>query len=94
MKHTYIDVTDVGSNVVCDACGEDYTNREDLGGFLFGSYAYCPKCAKESISRIREYGEEKYIKASCPPNMQFREFVLKLRGGDNTIKVMTTTDEP
>jgi hypothetical protein len=90
-KHTYITTIDVGRRVVCDVCNEEYTDREDSGGFLFnGEYSYCPVCAEKSIKRIREYGEEKYITVRCPKGMSFRDFVYKLRGGDGggTIQIV------
>ncbi len=80
-------VKDIGDQVFCDmACGKEYTNSDAKGGFLFGSKAVCPECAKEAYSRIVGYGEEKFIKAWCPEDMSFREFVLKIRNGNNTIK--------
>ncbi len=93
MKHTYIEETDVGNRVVCDVCDEDYTNSPECGGFLFQSYAYCPKCAPKQLKLIKRYNEEHFIKAHCPPNMAFAKWVLSLRGGDNTIRVITTRDE-
>lgn len=43
-KDAEIIVADCGDMVLCDYCDEDYTNSEEEGGFLFGSYAICPKC--------------------------------------------------
>jgi hypothetical protein len=94
MKHIHIETRHVGEVVVCDACNDDYTDSTDSGGFLFGSHAYCPKCAKRSIERIKGYGEEKYIKDYCPEGMSFRDWCLKLRNGDNTIKTITVEDWP
>lgn len=79
------EIIDIGDTVICDICNEDYTNRDDSGGFLFGTYAYCPDCAKSRMANIRSYNEEKYIKAHCPPNMSYKDWVLQLRGGDNRI---------
>lgn len=79
---------DIGNTVMCDKCGEDYSNSDESGGFLFGSYAYCPKCAKEEIEGIREYREEGHIRAYCPDGKSFRDWILgDIRKGDNTIKV-------
>lgn len=86
-KHTNIHVINIGQAVVCDQCNDDFTNSDESGGFLFGSHAYCPKCARESIDAIRGYGEEKYITARCPEGMSFKEFCLGLRQGDNTIQI-------
>jgi len=94
MKHTHIEIREVGEAVNCDACGDDYTDSNESGGFLFESYAYCPKCARNNIERIRRYREEKYIRSYCPPGMSFKDWCLQLRNGDNTIKVITQTEEP
>lgn len=81
-----ISVTDIGEKVFCDAsCGKEYTNSDECGGILFGSYAYCPTCTKEALPRIKSYGEEHLIKAICPSDMTFKDFCLKLRGGNNKI---------
>lgn len=77
----------VGNRVECDVCSEDYTGRPDTGGFLFGSYAYCPKCAATRLPEIRKYGEEGHIKAHCPEGMPFADWVLSLRNGDHTIRI-------
>ena len=71
---------DIGDTVVCDFCNDDYTESEEQGGCLIGSYAICPKCEKEV-----EHREE--IDQLCPKDTQFRKWVLDLRGGDNTIKI-------
>lgn len=87
-----IEKIDVGDSVICDVCGQDYTDSNESGGLLFGSNAYCPKCAGEGLSKIRGYGEEKYIKGYCPKGVSFKDWVLSLRGGDNTIKILTGKD--
>lgn len=91
-KHTYIKVIEIGNQVNCDVCNADFTDSNDSGGFLFETFAYCPKCASERLAKIQAFGEEKYIKAYCPAGMSFREWVLKLRKGDNTIKVISPND--
>lgn len=87
--HTDIQVIQIGNHVVCDVCNDDYIDSNESGGFLFGSHAYCPKCAAKNIEAIRTYGEEGYIEEWCPPDMSFRDWVLQLRGGDNTIKIIS-----
>ena len=57
------------------------------GGFIFTSKGYCPDCAGDGMKSIKKYGEEKYIKAICPKDMSFKDFILGYRGGDNTIKI-------
>lgn len=94
MKHTYIEVRDIGSRVWCDDCGEEYTDRPDEGGLLFESKAYCPKCAAENLPTIKSYHEEHFIRAWCPKGMSFAAWCLSLRNGNNTIKITTIKEEP
>jgi hypothetical protein len=93
MKHMYITEEDIGNRVICDACGTDWTDRVESGGFLFVSNAYCPACAEFSISSIRSYGEEHLIRARCPVGMPFAKWCLQFRNGNNTIKITTTREE-
>lgn len=37
----------VFQEVVCDFCNGDFTDSEEQGGSLVGSYALCPECAKK-----------------------------------------------
>ena len=86
-KATKMEVIDIGNEVLCDSCNKDYTDSDEQGGFLFGTNnTYCPDCAPSALERIKGYGEDKYITAYCPAGMSFKDFVLGLRGGDNTIK--------
>lgn len=78
---------DVGNIVVCDICDEDYTDSKESGGFLLGSYGYCPKCSVEGLKSIKRFGEEKFIRAFCPTGMPFAEFILLMRRGKNTIQI-------
>lgn len=77
----------IGNLVVCDSCDTDYTDSDAKGGFIFDSSAYCPKCAERSINNIRRYGEEHHIKAVCPPDTTFADFVRQYRGPDAYIKI-------
>jgi hypothetical protein len=70
-----------GDIVICDICGKDYSHSKEEGGFLFGSYAYCPECAKTKIQNIRKHNEETHIKAYCPKGISFKEWILKMRNG-------------
>lgn len=77
-----ISIEQRGNKVFCDAgCGADYTNSDEKGGFLFGSKAYCPTCAKKDLPTIIKYGEKSHIKAWCPEGMSFKDFVLSIRRG-------------
>ena len=93
-KHTHIEIQHVGPVVNCDICNEDYTdNNDDSGGFLFEGYAYCPKCAKTGYPRICGFKEDQYITAWCPSGKSYRQWVLDLRGGDKTIKIISQSEE-
>ena len=91
---TKIEVIEMGDTIFCDACNEDYTNNDlATGGFIFGSKAYCPRCAEKRLPSIKSYGEEHYIKAYCPKGMSFKDFILKIRDGNNQIKIITSKKE-
>lgn len=95
MKHTYVtrEIIDNKDRVECDACSEEFKEGDERsGGFLFGSNAYCPDCAKNSLPRIRGYDEERFIKAWCPPNMSFRRWVLDVLRKDNNMTTITTIE--
>jgi len=77
----------VGDIVVCDVCNDDYTHRADPGGFLFGTYAYCPHCAITHLQRIQEYGEAHLIRALPLPGEAFADFVRRIRGPDAAIRI-------
>lgn len=64
-----------GNVVLCDDCNADYTDSDESGGILFGSRAICPKCQQKWIENARKYNEEKYIKARCPKDMSFADWV-------------------
>ena len=79
------DIIDIGGAVVCDLCNADYTDSEEVGGALIGSYAVCPVCAPEMVWNAQQNDEP--IDALCPPDKSFKEWVLGLRRGDNTIRI-------
>ena len=78
-------IIDIGNAVVCDFCNLDYTNSDEEGGILIGSWAVCPLCAPEALRNADQYHEP--IDAVCPHGKSFRQWVLELRGGDNTIRI-------
>lgn len=87
-----VEVIDTGEIVICDWCGKDYTDppeSEKCGGLLFGSKAACPDCAHRIMENAKKYNEENCITGICPTGMTFKNWVIKLRGGDNTIKLYT-----
>jgi hypothetical protein len=70
---------DIGDTVVCDYCNTDYSDSDEQGGILLGSSAICPTCVtKFSITDMD---------AECPPGVSFKDWVLWLRNGDNTIRM-------
>jgi len=79
-------VIELGNTVFCDWCGKDYTNSDEEGGILFVSKACCPQCVSKVRASAKKYHEERFIKEECPEGMKFREWIMKLRGGDNTVK--------
>lgn len=80
-------IIDIGDMVLCDLCNADYTASSQSGGALVGSYAVCPACAPSVIRHAEECDEFNY--SVCPPKMSFKEWVMLLRGGDNTIRIIT-----
>lgn len=67
---------DPGRNVVCDCCGADWTDRPESGGcYGLMTKAYCPDCAPRIIEIARAEGEYHLIKAFCPPEKSFADWV-------------------
>lgn len=83
-----VQTLDVGNQVLCDFCNVDYTDSDEIGGVLLGSKAACPKCEPGIRQGAREHNEE-HLLVYAPEGMMFRVWVLQLRGGDNTIRVVT-----
>lgn len=80
-QNLYVLHVDMEERVVCDYCNEDYTNSNECGGLLFGSYATCPKCADKIVSDAIQFDEVNKIKMRCPPEMRFYDFVMHIRKG-------------
>ena len=78
-------VIDIGDSVVCDYCNADFTNSDEVGGVLVGSYAVCPHCAPKALETAKKCHEP--VDAICPEGVRFKDWVLKIRGGDNTIRI-------
>lgn len=78
---------DIGNTVKCDACNEDYTDSDAQGGMLFVSKAICPKCTPRWVNDAKAYGESHHIRAEAAPWESFRDFVLRIRGGNNKVRV-------
>lgn len=80
----------LGDLVVCDVCNEDFTESDERGGFVFGSYAYCPKCAKRSLTSIYENDESRYINAWAEPGESFADFVRRFRSSTGSDFIWVT----
>ena len=78
-------IVNIGETVICDLCNRDYTDSEKTGGALIGSYAYCPKCYEKIKPELKKYNEKP--NKICPNGMTFKDCVLQLRGGNNTIVI-------
>lgn len=78
---------DIGDLVVCDYCSTDYTNSTESGGLIFESKGICPKCAPRTMESIKRYKEERFVRAICPPEKSFAEFVREYRGSNNYIHI-------
>ena len=61
---------DVGDDVICDICNDDYSESEEVGGTLVGSYALCPKCSE----KLKEKPDDRAIVGET-----FCEFVRRIR---------------
>jgi hypothetical protein len=84
----------MGDCVICDMCGEDFTNRKEAGGFTFGSKAVCPLCAPGIEASAIAYGEACYIRERCPAGMEFRRWVIDvLRGGKPGVSTVVSIGE-
>lgn len=81
---------EIGESVVCDFCSADFTTRPDRGGLIFGSNAVCPLCAPVLRTDIARYGEERYVRAECPDEQSFGDFVraYRERTGSTTIHIV------
>jgi hypothetical protein len=80
----------LGRHVECDACGLDLTDDTRTGGLLFGSKGYGPCCSERMMASIRGYGEEEYIRGTCPDGVSFADWIRGMRSqipGGNTVRI-------
>ncbi len=82
------EIYDVGESVICDFCGKDFSGSDAKGGLIFQSKAACPECTPRIKSNAIGYGESKFIRAECPDQMSFKDFVIGYRNGNNTVRVI------
>jgi len=64
-----------GDVVLCDDCGDDWTNSPISGGLLFGSKAICPRCCGKWEHDAKRYDEQRFIRARCPEHKSFADWV-------------------
>lgn len=83
---------DVGDTVICDLCGGNFTKSDRQGGIIFMSKGVCPDCTPHFLESVYSAGEETHIKAQCPTSMSFKDFILKVRGGNNKIRILSGED--
>ena len=78
-----IERIELGNSVICDLCGDDFTNSDEQGGLVFGSKAVCPHCEQRILEGAKKYNEERFIGDRCPKGMSFKDFVINiLRKGE------------
>lgn len=80
-------VIPLGRDVLCDIDDTDLTDDPRIGGYLFGSYAVGPCCVVRHGARVRDYGEEWNIRARCPEDVSFADWIRGLRGPDAAITI-------
>ena len=69
-----------GRTVVCEACGADWTDRPDTGGFMYDDHPVGPCCARRLGDRARGTGNPDRIWGRCPPGRSFASWIRELRG--------------
>ena len=72
---------EAGDTVLCDLCNTDYTSSNECGGLIFCSNAVCPECESQLLAEATTHGEQKFIRARCPENQSFADFVRQYRKG-------------
>ena len=92
MEMMAIENIDIGNVVMCDLCGKDFTLDTSGGGYLFGTKGVGPCCAETLMKDIIKYEEQHLIRGVCPGGVSFRDWVVGLRGGNNTITILTGED--
>lgn len=75
LASSVVKIPELGRVVLCDDCGEDFTDSPAVGGILFVSRACCPSCAPRWEANAKKYGEDRYIRARCPEGKSFADWV-------------------
>lgn len=91
-----VQTIDYGRRVECDWCGKDFTDSKATGGLLFQSKAVCPECVPTMERAVISYGEQRFIRARCPINMPFADWVRDVvcGGEKREVKILTGEDFP
>ena len=82
----------IGNSVVCDDCSKDYTHSTEQGGILFESKGICPVCAPKWLRAAKAYHEEHFVRGRAKEGEEFRAFIMRIRGGNNTVRVSGSDD--
>jgi hypothetical protein len=78
----------LGDTVICDLCNADWTNRQESGGLLAGTYACCPDCAAKVEADVAADPEmEGEVRGRCPKEQSFADWVRFQRKGPGYIVV-------
>jgi hypothetical protein len=83
LLHAY----DLGGQVLCDMCNGDYSDSASQGGILFQSKAVCPECSPKLLRNAEKYDEMHMIRDRAREGESFRDFTLRIRGGNNTVRI-------
>lgn len=78
-------------DVICDWCGEDYTNSDAVGGLTFGSKACCPVCVPKVEALAKQHNEEQYIGQRAAEGQTFKDFVVHTLRGDEKGSITITS---
>jgi hypothetical protein len=78
---------DVTNIIVCDFCSADHSDTSTQGGLLFMSKGICPACVPKLEEDVKKYGEEHFIRARALPGETFKDFIIRIRDGNNTMIV-------
>lgn len=88
---TQVDVTNI---VICDICNADHSATGAVGGMLFESKGVCPDCVPRFLASVKQYGEEHFIRGRANEGETFRDFIVRIRNGNNIVTVTGPADDP
>ena len=82
-----IERIEIGDLVLCDICNKDWTTETQTGGMLVQSKGVCPDCSPKYRCDLIKYEEQYLIRAICPPETSFADWIRSLRGPEATIEI-------